>query len=174
MNLTTSRTLLRPITSTDVDAVFRGLSHPEVVRYYGVRFDTLEATRGQMAWYDQLVRDGTGCWWAIIRKGDGVFAGAIGFNNIVKHHRRGEIGFWLLPEHQGRGYLHEVLPVVIGFGQEQFDLHRIHAEVETENHRSRTVLEGAGFHHEGTLRECEFKDGVAVSLHVMALLRKGH
>ncbi|MBL8001929.1 MAG: hypothetical protein JNL05_08205 [Flavobacteriales bacterium] len=34
---------LHPITPADITHIHRGLSHPEVIRYYAVRFMTLEA-----------------------------------------------------------------------------------------------------------------------------------
>ena len=44
---------LHPITPADITHIHRGLSHPEVIRYYAVRFMTLEATQEQM---DELKR----------------------------------------------------------------------------------------------------------------------
>jgi hypothetical protein len=40
--------LLIPITHTDITHTHRDLSHPEVIRYYVMRFMTLGATQEQM------------------------------------------------------------------------------------------------------------------------------
>ena len=40
MELRSERIVLRTISPGDQEHVFRGLSHPDVVRYYGVRFDS--------------------------------------------------------------------------------------------------------------------------------------
>jgi ribosomal-protein-alanine N-acetyltransferase len=170
MTLHTQRLLLRPFGPADLENVFAGLSHPEVIRHYGVSFTSLEATQEQVDWYDSIEREGTGLWRAICAKEDGAFLGAIGLNNIVQHHRRGEIGFWLMPEHQGKGYVSEALPVIIEHSFGALGLHRIEAEVETENAASAKVLLKAGFAHEGTLRDCEWKDGRSISLDVFAKL----
>lgn len=171
MTLHTPRLLLRPFGPGDLENVFAGLSHPEVIRHYGVSFATLEATQEQMDWYASIEREGNGQWRAICAKEDGAFLGAIGLNNIVQQHRRGEIGFWLMPEHQGKGYISEALPVIIEHGFSALGLHRITAEVETDNAASAKVLVKGGFVHEGTLRECEWKDGRTISLDVFAKLK---
>lgn len=169
MKLPNARLSLRPIVEGDLESIFKGLSHPDVIRHYGVSFQSLEATRGQMNWYAQLERDGTGIWWAICSRDD-AFLGAIGVNGIVKAHRKGELGFWLLPEHWGRGYISEAMPLVLDHGFGRLGLHRLEAQVETDNIASRKVLERCGFAHEGTLRECEVKNGRFVSLDVFSCL----
>ncbi len=50
----TDRFTLRQFTDDDLENVFAGLSHPEVTQYYGVRFDSLEATKEQMDWFKDL------------------------------------------------------------------------------------------------------------------------
>jgi ribosomal-protein-alanine N-acetyltransferase len=163
---------LRPIIATDKAYIHRGLSHPDVIRHYAVSFPTLEATQEQMDWYAGLERDGSGQWFAIISTDGSEFCGAIGINNIAKGHRRCELGFWLLPEHWRKGIMREALPLVIHHAFHTLALHRIMAEVETDNAASAKALVQAGFVHEGTLRECEWKDGRTISLDVFALLNK--
>ena len=162
--------ILSPIVQDDHASIFRGLSHPHVVRHYGVRFDTLEAAQEQMDWYTRLEREGTGKWWAIRSTDGAVFFGAIGVNGIIPTHRKGEIGFWLLPEHWGQGLIYSVLPLVLEHAFGALGLHRLEAQVEPENPASRRVLEKVGFRYEGTLRECELKDGRFLSLDILSLL----
>lgn len=170
--LGTDRCYLRQIVAADQRDVFRGLSHPEVVRYYGVQFDTYDATAEQMAWYAALLENGSGIWWAVCDRGMGRMMGAIGLHDIHPLHRKAEIGFWLMPEWQGRGIIQEVLPVVTGYAFGPLQLHRLEATVETENTASGKVLSRCGFTHEGTMQECEWKDGRWVSLEVWGLLAK--
>lgn len=47
----TERLLLRQFVASDIENVFKGLSHPDIIKYYGVSFDTLEATKEQMAFF---------------------------------------------------------------------------------------------------------------------------
>jgi ribosomal-protein-alanine N-acetyltransferase len=161
---------LEAITPADIAHIHRGLSHPEVIRYYAVRFMTLEATQEQMNWYSTIEHEGTGKWWAIRWEENGDFLGAIGLNNIHPVHKRCELGYWLLPEHWGKGIVREALGRVLDHAFNTLGLHRVMAEVETENAASARVLSKNGFRHEGTLRECEWKDGGWVSLDVYAKL----
>lgn len=163
---------MRQMQPDDLPMVFQGLSHPEVIRYYGVSFESEEATREQMEWFASLEREGTGIWWAMTKVDDGEFVGAIGFNNHSRMHRKAELGFWLLPDHWRKGLVSEALPVALAHGFDALGLHRMEATVETENTASMGVLQKAGFVLEGTLRDCEFKNGRFISLHVLALLRE--
>ena len=123
-----------------------------------------------MTWFSQLIREGSGIWWAICQKKDKHFIGACGLNNILKEHQRGEIGFWLLPEYWGNGYMKEALPEVVNYGRESIGLHRIEALVESPNFRSKKLLTEIGFESEGKLRDYEIKNGKFISLEVLSLL----
>ena len=168
--ITTSRCTLRQILDTDQQKIFEGLSHPGVTRHYGVRYDSFDDTSVQMTFYDDLIRNETGIWWAVTDSGTGEFVGACGFNNRVKEHRRAEIGFWLLPPFEGRGLMHESVEAIVSYGFGSMRLHRIEAIVETGNDRSARLLEKLGFQFEGRHRECEIKDGRFIDLEFYALL----
>ena len=49
--LKTDRLLLREITDADLANIYSGLSNPKVIQHYGVSYDSLEATKAQMAWF---------------------------------------------------------------------------------------------------------------------------
>jgi [ribosomal protein S5]-alanine N-acetyltransferase len=164
----TPRLFLRQFTDADLENVFRGLSNPEVIKYYGVSYTSLEASKDQMKFFSELEQKGTGIWWAICDHNNHKFYGAAGFNNLIKEHKKAEIGFWLLPEHWGRGIINEALPIILNFGFNKLNLHRIEALVETENLASKKVLANAGFIYEGTLRDFEIKNGRFISLEVYA------
>ena len=66
--LQSQRLLLRQFKETDLADVFKGLSNPAVIQYYGISFDSLEATKNQMAWFADLEKNGTGIWWAVCSK----------------------------------------------------------------------------------------------------------
>lgn len=169
--LTTTRCLLREILPSDQPKIFEGLSHPEVIRYYGVSYDSLEATSAQMKFYRRLRETGTGTWWAACLKESGEFIGACGINNLSRLHRKAELGFWLLPAYQRRGYMGEIVPQVIAYGFGEMNLHRIEAIVEPGNEASRRLLLALGFGYEGTQRESEIKNGRFIDLEFYALLR---
>jgi [ribosomal protein S5]-alanine N-acetyltransferase len=47
-------------------------------------------------------------------------------------------------------------------------IHRIEAFVETENAKSKRLMEKINFRHEGTMQDCEIKNGKYISLDIYA------
>lgn len=170
--LKTSRFQLRQFSDNDLENVYKGLSHPEVIKFYGISFDTLEAAKEQIGWFSQLEKEETGIWWAIESIDNQQFCGAIGFNNLNKQHKRAEIGFWLLPESWKNGIISEVLPIICNYAFEIRGLHRIEAQVETENIQCQNTIKNAKFIYEGTLRECEIQNGKYINLAIFSLINE--
>lgn len=162
--------LLEPIKREDQAFVFLGLSNPEVIRYYGVSYDTLEATAEQMDFYERLIVEKSGASWKLVDRKSGIPMGIVAGYLYQAAHQRIEIGFWLVPEYQRKGIMKSILPVFIQLLTDQFDLHRIEAMVETENAASCSLLEKAGFQKEGILRDYEIKNGKRISIVVYSLL----
>lgn len=164
------RIKLRKVRPGDVASVYAGLSDPRVVAQYGVSYTSLAATDEQMRWFEHIVVQKTGMWWAIALKTDDAMIGACGLNDWCHKHRKAEIGYWLMPEHWRQGLLTEALPSVVRYGLRNMGLHRIHADVEPDNEPSCALLKKFGFHLEGTLRDVELKEGKFLSLHQFSLL----
>jgi [ribosomal protein S5]-alanine N-acetyltransferase len=169
--ITTSRLLLRQFVNDDIENVYKGLSHPDVIKYYGVSYNSLDDTKAQMLFFSDLEKNRTGIWWAICNHDNSVFFGASGLNNLSAEHKKAEIGFWLLPEFWGQGIIPEVVPQVCDYGFNNLDLHRIEALIETENKNSKNVMTKLKFSHEGTMRECEVKNGKFISLDIYGKLK---
>ena len=171
--LTTGRFILRQIKQADQAKIFEGLSHPEVIPFYGISFKTLEEAQTQMEWYRELEESGTGIWWAICEQDKpDVLIGACGFNKLKKEHLCIETGFWLLPTFWKKGIMNECLPIIFQYAFQNMQIHRIEAIVEKGNRASGRLLEKCGFEYEGTLRECEIKNGKFISLEYYSMLNK--
>lgn len=166
--LQSKRTTLRQFTDADLANVFRGLSHPDIIKYYGVSFDSLEATKAQMTWFADLEKTETGLWWAVCAKGDGRFLGAGGFCDLIKEHKKAEIGFWLLPENWGKGYMTETMPLMVNYAFSAMGLHRIEGFVETKNENCKKAMAKLDFNLEGTMQDWEVKNGEFISVHIYA------
>lgn len=164
----TNRLLLRRFTENDLENVFKGLSHPDVIRYYGISFSTLEDTKEQMNWFATLEKEHTGIWWAVCSDDNKTFFGAGGLNSVSEKHRKAEIGFWLLPSFWYMGIMTEAMPLICDYGFEVIQLHRIEAFVETENIPCKKAMVKLGFRHEGTMTDCEIKDGRYISWDIYA------
>lgn len=164
--LESERLILRPFKSSDLENVYKGLSHPDVIKYYGVSFHSLEATKEQMKWFADLEKNGTGFWWAVCAKEDRTFLGGGGLNDLDKELCKAEIGFWLLPEYWGKGYMSEAMPLILDHSFDKLGLHRIEGFVETENKNCINALQKLNFTYEGTKENCEIKNGEPINLDV--------
>ncbi len=169
--LKTKRLIFRQITPTDIQNIYKGLSNPKVIKYYGISFDSLEATEEQMIWYRDLEQNETGIWWAICSLDNNVFYGAGGFNNLNKEHKKAEIGFWLLPEFWGQGFMQEAFPLICDYGFNKLDLNRIEGFVDSENTNCKKAVERLNFKFEGTMRDCEIKEGKYLSVAIYSKLK---
>lgn len=169
--LQTQRYILRQITHADAPELFKGLSDQVVIQYYGVSYHSMEGIRLQLEWYESLLRNQTGIWWAICNKeADAKLIGTCGFNNWKQEHKCTDMGYWLLPQAWNKGIMTECLPAIIQYAFTHLDIHRIEAVVESENTRSSHLLKKLGFTYEGTQRECEIKNYRYINLEYYALL----
>jgi RimJ/RimL family protein N-acetyltransferase len=170
--LTTERFFLLQVLPEDQQFIFDGLSHPDIIPFYGVRYDSFEATKNQMEWYEKNYDEGKGIAWKIIDKITGKRIGVVAYYFHKPEHKKAEIGFWIFPRYWNKGITTEVLRAVVKYCHEKKDIHRLEAFVEEGNVASSRVLEKLGFVYEGTMKECEIKNGRYISLLVYALLTK--
>ncbi|RZL44979.1 MAG: N-acetyltransferase [Pedobacter sp.] len=164
--------ILRQIVAADISNIYKGLSDPIVIEYYGVSYKSLAETEAQMDWFSSLEKNENGIWWAITGVNDQLFYGAIGLNNLTKPHKKAEIGFWLLPDYWGKGIMNKALTTVCNYAFKVLNLHRIEAFVETGNISSKKILIKSNFSHEGTMVDCEIKNENYISLECYAKIHQ--
>ncbi|MFL0108799.1 hypothetical protein [Tenacibaculum maritimum] len=58
--MSTANYFLKEIVASDINNIHKGLSDTDITRYYDVHFSTLEETKTQMKWYQNLKENGTG------------------------------------------------------------------------------------------------------------------
>lgn len=166
-----NRLLLRPFIESDIESVFKGLSHPDIIKHYGVSFDSLEATKEQMNWFTDLEKEGMGMWFAVCSLDNKTFYGAGGLNDLSKEHKKAEIGFWLLTDFWGKGIMTEAMPLICNYGFTKLGLHRIEGFVESDNTNCKNAMAKLDFQHEGTMKDCEIKNGKFISLDIYSKIK---
>ena len=174
IDIKSDRLLLRRFQDNDLENVFKGLSNPEVIKHYGVSYDTLEGTKAQMKWFNDLEASGEGLWWAVCSKDNTQFYGSGGVCDLSVEHRRAEIGFWLLPEFWGNGFMQEAMPLIVDYCFQKLNLHRIEGFVESHNKNCKRAMEKLDFEFEGTMRDYEIKNGELISIDIYAKINKGN
>ena len=164
------RFTLKTITTKHLAFIFEGLSDKIVTEHYGVHFNSLSETKEQINWYNNLLKDNTGKWWAIHAK-DNTFYGAIGFNDLNKQEQQIEIGFWLLPKFWKQGVISECLPLVINYAFSNFNINSIIAYVESDNINSSTLLEKNNFIKSKKHIQETNKNGEMVNLNIFTYFK---
>ncbi|MFF1510248.1 GNAT family N-acetyltransferase [Streptomyces sp. NPDC058326] len=136
--LTTGRLLLRPVRDSDLDAVTRLWTDPEVRRHLGgpVIASVVRLRRRRIV--------GAPGFHAVVRAGDGAVLGLV---SVEPGARDGEteLSYQFLPEHWGRGYAREAVHAVLARTLE--DTPSVVAVTQEENHRSRRLLEAVGLEY---------------------------
>lgn len=152
--LKTERLLLRAVTPGDADDIFRIMSDPRVMRYFGVLPMASRAEAVQRAdTFQKAFQEQTAIRWAITQREGGPFIGTCGYWRLIKAHFRAELGYELAPEWWGHGIMPEAICAVLTFGFTTMGLHSVEAQIHPANIGSRRVLEKLGFVQEGYFHE---------------------
>lgn len=81
--------------------------------------------------------------------------GRVGLHHINLLHKLASIGYWLDKSLEGKGIIRKSCIVLINYGFEVLNLHRIEIKAAVSNHRSQAIPQKLNFKKEGILREAE-------------------
>lgn len=172
-NLESERLLLRQITPDDVNEIFALRSNPETMKYIPRPLATTkDDAMGHIKMIQDKIVSNEGINWAITEKGNPKMIGIIGHYRIRWEHFRSEIGYMLLPEHQGKGIITEAIQLLVDYGFNEMKMHSLEAIIDPENTASARVLEKNNFIKEAHFKENEFYDGKFLDAVVYSLLNK--
>jgi len=107
----------------------------------------------------------------IFRKSDGCYLGNIGVHSIRWKSYSCEIGYWILGDFEGQGFVSESVKLLesalfrIGFN-------RVQIRCSSKNKRSANVPRACGYKFEGTMRQDGIDCGKFRDTHVFSKLRK--
>jgi ribosomal-protein-alanine N-acetyltransferase len=154
MILRTDRLTLRPLQSTDVEAIASYSLRPEFIRFLPLPPQTME-TAAQFV--ERAVAndqpDPKGDWlFAIQIREAPRLIGTIRIGVRSVEHRQGDLGYAVHPDHWRKGYATEALRRILEFGFENLSLERIWATADVRNVASWRVMEKAGMEREGLMR----------------------
>lgn len=157
--------LLRSISDHDTSEIFLGLSHPDVIRYYGVSYESLPATYEQVAFYDHLFSQKKGIWWGICYPfHSSKMIGACGFSAWNPENKSVEIGYWLLPAWWRLGVMTECVGMIMSYAFNFMGIEQIEAQIEPENTASIALAQRLGFSQTDILQDQIMKNGSKVDL----------
>ena len=169
----TERMLLRPYALDDYDSFFDLHSRDDVSRYLPWQTRDEDAARGALNRHQQLVIevDDQGLTLAGIDRDSGRLVGEFVLILRSVEHRRGELGYVVHPDFQGRGLAVEGGRHMLGIAFESLGLHRVIARIDARNAASAGVLTRLGLRHEAHLVQNELFKGEWTDEDDFAMLR---
>lgn len=160
-DLRSDRLSLQPLSNAHSEGMFALWSCPEVCRYSGIAKDN----KGQLislpartaADSDKILQfflkratGGFAFRWALLKKDDGAFIGAAGFNSIGPC---SEYAYHLHPTYWGNGLMTEASSIALGWLFSDPARKSAEAFVDQENVRSIRLAERLGFSPTDTIRD---------------------
>lgn len=174
LHLVTTRLELTPLTTRDVEAVWPSASDPTVSAYMSWNAHrNKDETRVFLERVESDMASEKAITWGIRSRGE--FCGIFSLIDILRFHRalrydRGELAYWCVPQHQGRGTMSEAGRSVIEFAFVTLGLNRLVVGHHLENVPSQRLIERLGFKPIGIEHQAFMKDGLWIDTKIYELL----
>jgi len=141
----TKRTNLKRLSLEDAATLFAYRSSPEVYAYHAWNPENMEEAESFIRVHSIESKASVGEWkqLGIYDKEDSGLIGDCGFYRA--NAEEAEIGYTVVPQHQGRGIATEVVRSLVEYIFRETSTHRIVAKTDPENIASIKVLERIGF-----------------------------
>ena len=152
--ITCERVLLRPLRTSDVEAIFTIFSNPKVMRYWST--PPLPDRNAAEMLTQEIIRDvelGAMMKWGVTRLSDDTVIATVTLFHVDLEQGRAELGYAMAQESWGQGYMAEALRSLVDYTFNTLNLRRLEADVDPRNGASIRTLERLGFQREGFLRE---------------------
>jgi len=110
--------------------------------------------------YLQRIRRSDHEGFAICRSEDERIVGVINLNHIVRGtFQNASLGYYVGEPYQGQGYMQQGLEQLLRLAFSSLGLHRLEANIQPDNLRSKALVDLCGFEYEGLSRDFLFIDG---------------
>ena len=159
---------LRPVEREDLPNYIQWVNDPDVLAYFGT-YLPYNMDR-EIAWFEGMNQDASVINFAIEYEGRHV--GGCGLLNINHRNQSAEAGLFIGDKDMwDKGLGRDALRILLDYGFDQLNFHRIYLRVFAENGRAMHVYEKVGFVHEGRFREAEWRHGRWHDMLFMSVLR---
>jgi len=155
----TNRLILKILSPDDFKYIFENNSKLEIKKILGHNSDEEFLKEKNKYENGYTTYNRSFIYFQIIEKDSNTIIGGCGFHNWYPDHRRAELGYVITKEEfKRKGIMSEALEVVIDYGFNKLNLHRIEALVGTQNIPSLKLVAKFNFIKEGVLRQHYFVD----------------
>jgi ribosomal-protein-alanine N-acetyltransferase len=155
--LKTSRLILREMFTEDAADLFAVFSNPKVMEFYDeLPYTDIQQANQLISRFSSWHSKDTGRRWGIALPENNKIIGTCGLFAHHKIYHSCIVGYDLLPQYWGFGYMQEALKSVLNYGFNSMRINRIQATTNLDSARSIHTLKTLGFNEEGILREWGF------------------
>jgi ribosomal-protein-alanine N-acetyltransferase len=165
MEFKSERLYFREFGPDDYNKYSSVFSNEIVMRY--AYMDKIADENEMISCFDQVIKNAEGK----EKRNSYEFAVSLSSNNdfvgyaciLVNYHfsrvKFGEIGYFLLPQHWGKGYATEIADTLTDICFTNLHMHKVAASCNINNPRSENVMKKIGMIKEAELRKERYKDG---------------
>lgn len=152
------RIYLRPPETEDMDLFLAWMNDPELHQYF-LRFAPLGRAE-EKEWLENLHKRENEYHFAIALKEGDRLIGNCTLRCGLRPHRAADLGIGIGDKrYQSQGYGAEAMQLLLAYGFDTLNLHRVGLHVYAYNSRAIRCYEKCGFRHEGTQREARWWAG---------------
>lgn len=150
---------LRPWRPGDGAALAAAWADPEVVRWTGVP-EATDAAAAELWIAGEADRRARGLALDLAIERDGAVVGEVGLVDVDGRPGTAEMGWWIAPEHRGRGIAADAARLVASWAVDELSVTTVVARCHPDNPASGAVAAAAGF------ARCETEDDPALPVEV--------
>lgn len=145
----TKRLRVRPWRKSDLAALHALYGDPVNLRYWSVPANArLEDTRKQMRWHTAY-KPNWYVMWALEEKKSKRVIGMVNYHHRFMHQKRVDVGWLILPSHQGKGLTTEAMRPLLHHLFDTLGIHKVEALIVPANKASQALARRLGFRKEG-------------------------
>ena len=162
MKLETKRLIIRPYEEKDLSDCYKILSDKENMYYLNdIAAETLEEARLSLQETIEKMQNGEARRFAVTLKESGRLIGGVGYEITETNPlgRVGNIGWFILPEYQNKGYITEAASSVLAYAFLQDNCIRVATGCYKENKPTQKVMAKLGFRQEADKIKAQWHDG---------------
>ena len=146
VNLETNRLHLKCVDRSDREFIFEEFQNDYINQYlYDEEPMTCVEQADDLIGFYNMEEPRNQHRWVLIHKLDNMKMGTCGFHNWDRKKNKVEIGFELMQQYTGKGYMTEAVEAMIEFARNDMDVHKITGIVYIDNSKCKRLLEKFGF-----------------------------
>ncbi len=166
------RLVLKRIEKEDMEYIYEWFKDSEFLKYYDYMPPVVQTKDEIDKTFSDYEKSEESDVFAIKFTENNQIIGVAGFDDIVKENKVATLFIGIgNKDVRGNGYGKEALNLLLEYGFNELDFHRIQLNVLEFNTAAISLYEKAGFKREGTYREFVLRDGKRFNLLLYGLLR---